>query len=463
MKVALVNPPQSLPKSWGLPVVSQNLGLMYVASAMRSLGYEVKVIDAVAENWRNVTESATSYYCGLSFKAITTRIASFNPQLIGVSSMYSVNAPTVKNLITVLKDKLPNAQIMVGGPDVTIRPKEYDDANYIVLGEGEETIKDITTKHTHGQCFIENLDNINFPARDLFPMDEYFAAYDAKRAYRNKYVCNRRWATMITTRGCPFNCCFCSIHLSMGKALRKRSIQNIENEIDILVNGKLRIQHINFEDDNISLDREYFKQFLTMIKDYDVTWSLGNGIRADTLDEEIIKDMAEAACQRVFVAPEVGVQRVLDEIVHKSLSLSAVEKAVQLFSKYGIHVDAAFIIGFIGETKQDVLATIRYAHKLRSLGLDTAAFNIATPLYGTDLYNQATAMGYLNETDCTKMSPFESAISTKELPSKWLLTMREFATFYANRTTVSKLKYLGYLALTNPKKCIKYLQILRGF
>jgi radical SAM superfamily enzyme YgiQ (UPF0313 family) len=197
-----------------------------------------------------------------------------------------------------------------------------------------------------------------------------------------------------------------------------------------------------------------------MIRRYDVTWSLGNGIRADTLDEETIRDMAEAGCQRVFVAPEVGVQRVLDEIVHKNLSLSAVERAVQLFSKYGIHVDAAFIMGFIGETKQDVLETMRYARKLRSLGLELAAFNIAAPLYGTDLYNQAVAMGFLKETDCTKMSPFESLISTKELSSEWLLRMREFATFYVNRAFLSKLKYMVFLMVTNPRKFVGYLRII---
>jgi anaerobic magnesium-protoporphyrin IX monomethyl ester cyclase len=438
LKVALVNPPLLLPRAWGLPVVSQNLGLMYVASAFRSLGYEVKVIDAVAEQWRNYTQTESSYYSGLYFDQIINRLKNYNPDIVGVSSIYSVNASTVKKLVTQIKESLPSAKIMVGGADVTIRPKEYDMADYVVLGEGEETAKTISQKHIHNQCFIGDLDSLSFPARDLFPMEEYFAAYDAHRSYRNKYVCHRRWTTMIATRGCPFNCCFCSIHLSMGKKLRKRSIGNIEEEINLLVHGNLRIQHINFEDDNISLDRAYFREFLKMIRRYGVTWSLPNGIRADTLDEEIVQLMAKAGCQRLFVAPEVGVQKVLDDIVHKNLSLKAVEKAVVLFHKYGIHCDASFIIGFIGETKQDILATLRYAKKLRGLGLEDAAFNIASPLYGTDLYNQAVSLGLLKETDCGKMSPFESLISTDELNSEWLLKMREFARFYVNRTVHSK-------------------------
>jgi len=432
---------------------------MYIASAMRSAGHEVRVVDAVGENWRRIIEVGGSYYCGMSFANIIEKLAAFEPQIVGLSSIFTVNSDTVKNLIWRVKEDLPATRVMVGGADITVRPQEYSHADHIVLGEGEDAVKNLNF-HIHSQRFIEDIDGLAFPARDLFPMEEYFKAYDAGRACRNKYVCDRRWTTLIASRGCPFNCVFCSIHLSMGRKLRKRSIENVEAEVDMLVNGKLRIRHINFEDDNISLDNAWFKSFLTMIKRYDITWSLPNGIRADTVNAGIVREMAGAGCKRLFVAPEVGVQRVLDEIVHKSMKLSEVETAVRLFSENGIAVDASFIMGFIGETKKDILNTIRYARKLKRLGLDGAAFNIATPLYGTELYNQAVAEGYLSEGfDCCKMSPFESLIETEEWSSKWLLATREFAGWYVNRRLRSKLKSIAKMLGSEPLKAANFIKL----
>jgi len=457
MRIVLVNPPLKLPKSWGVPSVSQNLGLMYVASALRSQGHGVKVIDAVGENWKQIVETEDSYYCGMGFKDIIKAASTFDPQVVGISSTFTVNAQTVKNLILDLKQEMPTVKVMVGGPDVTVRPREYDMTDYIVLGEAEDTMKDFAYTHVHFQKFTENLDELAFPARDLFPMQEYFKAYDQGRACRNKYVADRRWTTMVTTRGCPYNCVFCSVHLSMGRKLRKRSIENVEAEINELVKGKLRIKHINFEDDNISLDQAFFRNFLEMLGQYDVSWSLPNGIRADTLNEETVRAMSRTGCSRLFVAPEVGVQRVLTEIVHKNMQLSAVEKAVKLFVRYGIKVDATFIIGFIGETKKDIVDTIRYACKLKRLGVDGTAISIAAPLYGTELYQQAVAGGYISEDfDLSQMSPFESVISTEQFSSDWILWARDFSKWYVNLQDWFKPLSTAKMLLVNPRQAYSF-------
>jgi len=466
LKVALINPPQLLPKSWGKPTVWQNLGLMYIASVLQKEGHEVKVIDAVAIDWEEPVEMGQFYYSGMRIPDILKELRRFGSEIVGISSPFTVNSKVVDQLAYQSKTALPDAKVVLGGADITARANEYkdfDSADFIAIGEGENVVKEITLSQEKmlKKDFIQNLDEIPFPSRELFPMEEYFKAYDKGRACRHNYLFHRRWTNIVCTRGCPYNCVFCSIHLSMGRKFRKRSVKNIETEINELVNGKLKIKHINFEDDNISLERDFFIKLLHMMirNDYDITWSLPNGIRADTLNEEIVKKMAEVGCKRVFVAPESGVQRVVNEVIHKNLDLTTVERAVKLFKKHRIIVDVAFVIGLVGETKKDILDSIRYAEKLKKLGAEEAGFGIATPLYGTELHSQAVSKSYIpRNLDCSKLSPFESVISTEEWDSEWMLKIRDFASWYVSKPLWRKLLSIGKMLLSDTDKALDFIQ-----
>jgi magnesium-protoporphyrin IX monomethyl ester (oxidative) cyclase len=411
-------------------------------------GHEVNVIDAVATDWQQTLEHGRFVYSGMKISAVLKELETLDPEIVGLSSPFTVNSTIVTQLMLKIRASFPDIRIVVGGADPTVRPNAYKNyADCVVMGEGEKAINAF-----HGQektlrmPYIEDLDQISFPCRELFPMDEYFRAYDLRRACRFDYIFHRRWTNLVTSRGCPFKCCFCSIHLSMGRTHRQRSVENVEAEMEHLIQGKLRIRHINFEDDNISLNRSFFDRFLRMIvrNKYDVSWSLPNGIRADTLNEETIRNMSKAGCRRLFVAPESGVQRVVNQIIHKNLDLSKVETAVKLFKKYNIIVDAAFVIGLIGETKQDILASFRYAAKLKRLGLNHAGFSIATPLYGTELYHQAIAGGYISEDlDTSNLSPFESVISTDEWDSAWIRRVKNCAEWSLNLPLWKKIWLMG--------------------
>ena len=127
----------------------------------------------------------------------------------------------------------------------------------------------------------------------------------------------------------------------------------------------------------------------------DVEWFTPNGVRADTLDEDLLRKMKASGCKKIRVAPESGVQRVVDNIVKKNLDLRAVEKAVILSKKVGIKVGCFFVVGLIGETKEDIEQTIAFAQKLKRLGADSFYFSYATPVYGTELYEQAKQGGFL--------------------------------------------------------------------
>jgi radical SAM superfamily enzyme YgiQ (UPF0313 family) len=164
--------------------------------------------------------------------------------------------------------------------------------------------------------------------------------------------------------------------------------------------------------------------------------------------------MKEAGCKKIRVAPESGVQRVVDQIIKKNLSLKEVEKAVVLCKKVGIKVGCFFVIGLIGETKKDIEETIKYAYKLRRLGADGFIFSIATPQYGTELYEQAKRCGFLRDNFSDEaLSAAEPLIETPEFTADELRELCARANLVNPTLTRDKV----IKAIRNPKKAVKVL------
>jgi anaerobic magnesium-protoporphyrin IX monomethyl ester cyclase len=164
--------------------------------------------------------------------------------------------------------------------------------------------------------------------------------------------------------------------------------------------------------------------------------------------------MKKSGCKRIRVAPESGVQRVVDQIVKKNQRLTSVEKAVRLSKKVGIKVGCFFVIGLIGETKEDIKQTINYAYKLRQLGADKFYFSIATPIYGTELYEKARQGGFLRDNFCYEsLAATEPQIETPEFTAEELLELCRQANLV--NPSFSRDKLLK--AIRNPKKAIKIL------
>ncbi len=486
LRVCLINPPLIRPQSWGKPSVFQPLGLAYIAAVLEK-EHHVNIIDANAEGWRNLTVDDGRCVTGLSAEELKERIRSARPDVVGISLQFSVNEASAVNVATIVKSVDKGIFTILGGAHPTVRPVEmlsHPVVDFIVVGEGEHTAVELIQKIeakayddfksvrgigykkdgkpliTEPRPLIQDLDSLPFPARRLLPMEEYFAAVGEGRGQRQAYTLSDRWASMFTSRGCPYGCNFCSIHLTMGKRFRARSPENVVQELEQLVSD-YGIKHINFEDDNITFDRNRFKRLCDLIveRGLKITWSAPNGIRADILDDDAVRKMRDSGCKRVYIAPESGVQRVVSDIVKKKLDLKKVEEAVVLLKKYGILVDAFFVIGLIGETKDDMRATIRYAKKLRKLGLNAASFNIATPLYGTELYNEAKQKGYLKK-DMTSnlLSPSEASIETPEWTGEEVFALKQIAWLEVNYSFKQKL----FFALTNLHKYRQWMRVVRG-
>ncbi len=478
MRVCLINPPRIQPKAWGKPSVFPPVGLAYVAAVLEK-AHEVCIIDAPTEGWRNLQDlDEATYRVGLSNTEIADKVKQWSPDVVVIEIPFSGWSKTAfevasmakgvnKNIITVLEGQHPSAR-----PEDCLANPNID---FVVIGEPENAIFELVNalgketrdlKKIRGIGFVKNdvpvitsprpllqdLDSLPFPARHLLPMEEYYAAVK-ETPLRGEI--NKPWTIMITSRGCPYDCVFCTHHIVWGRKWRGRSPENVVDELEQVIKT-YHVKQIDFLDDNMTLDRKRMENICDLIvkRGLRVEWFTPNGVRADTLDEKLLTKMKRSGCKKIRVAPESGVQRVVDQVIKKNLDLGSVERAVALCKKVGIKVGCFFVIGLIGETKAEIEKTIRYAYKLRQLGADSFIFSIATPIYGTKLYEQAKRRGFLRECfSDDALAAAEPLIETPEFTADELRALCARANLV--NPTFTRDKVLR--AIRNPRKTIKVL------
>ncbi|MGD9131773.1 MAG: radical SAM protein [Candidatus Bathyarchaeota archaeon] len=479
MRVCLINPPRLHPKAWGKPVVYPPIGIAYVAAVLEKQ-HKVSIIDAPTEGWKNLEQiHETNYRMGLANQEIADRIKRWSPDIVEINIPFSGWSKAAFEVASVTKSVDKDIVTVLDGLHPSARPEDClskPDIDFVVRGEPEYTmlelvgalekgitegmkkiegigfVKDGKTVITPPRPEIRDLDALPFPARHLLPMDIYFEAIK-ENPIRGEL--SKRYTIIITSRGCPHRCIFCSNYIVMGKTWRGRSPENVVDELEQLVNT-YSIKQIDFFDENMTLKKKRVEGIcdLIMERGLDIDWYVPNGVRADTLDEELLRKMSEAGCREIRVAPESGVQRVVDEIIKKNLNLGDVEKAVVLAKKVGMNIGVFLMLGLIGETKEDIRETIKFAYKLKKLGADHFQFSIATPLYGTELYEQAKRGGYLRENFSDEaLAALEPLIETEEFTADDLLMLCAEANLINQSSTRDKL----VKAVRHPKKALRTL------
>jgi len=455
------------------------IGIAYVAAVLERQ-HKVSIIDSPTEGWRNLEQiDETNYRIGLANKEISDRIERLSPDIVEINIPFSGWSKAAFEVASVAKSVDKDIITVLDGLHPSARPVEClsnPNIDFVVRGEAEYTMLELVgaleqgitedLKKIEGIGFIKNgktvitpprpeiqdLDALPFPARHLLPMNIYF---DAVKENPIRGEISKRYTIMMTSRGCPHECIFCSNHIVMGKTWRGRSPENVVDEIEQVVNT-YSIKQIDFFDDNMTLIKKRVENICDLIvkRGLDIDWYVPTGVRADTLDEELLRKMKVSGCKGIRVAPESGVQRVVNQIIKKNLALEDVEKAVVLAKKVGIKVGVFFIFGLIGETKEDMKETIKYAYKLKKLGANSFQFSIATPLYGTELYEQAKRGGFLREGFSDEaLAAAEPLIETEEFTAD---DLRELC-LQANLVNQSLNRDKLVKAIRNPKKAIRAL------
>lgn len=426
MRICLINPPNITHSRGGGSVVYEvfePIGLGYIASVLEKNGHEVSILDALALGWKKYSKIDGATLVGLSYDEIAHQISAVEPDVVGISALFDSEVKSALFTAAAVKKVNPNIISVLGGLPATANPLEYlrrPEIDIVVRGEGElimlnvvKTLqsegyqkldkvsgigfkKDGVPTLTEPETFIQDLDSLPFPARHLLPLEKYYEAAKAGRSATAPLSFSKRWAYLVTSRGCPYQCVFCGIHLHMGRKWRARSPENVIAELEELV-SKYRVNFIFVNDDNVTLDAARMERICDLILERGLKfgWDLSNGVRADSLNENLLKKMKAAGCKRIFVSPESGSQYVVDHIIKKRQSLAKVEEVVQTCKRIGLRVDCYFVLGLIGETKQNMRESIDFARKLKRLGATGFCFTPVKPLYGTELYRQAEALGCL--------------------------------------------------------------------
>jgi anaerobic magnesium-protoporphyrin IX monomethyl ester cyclase len=350
------------------------MGISYIASALRDNGYEVAVKD---------------------FNINTEKVDFKKYDVVGIS----VDTSRYKSSIKLASEaKNANCTVVAGGPHVTFMDKEALETgviDYVVRGEGENTMTELL--NTLYKNNIDNVDGISFlknnavhrtkdrefisdinnlmPARDLMNLKSYSSVEMGKR----------KITPILTSRGCPFACSFCSSSEMSGRRWRARSAVKVVKEIEDIVKN-YGFDGLAFLDDNFTMDPQRVIDICDGIikKGIDIYWWCFS--RADTLlkNEDMVKKMAEAGCRYIFIGFESRHQKNLDTY-GKKISENTYNNVVALLKKYKISIHASFIIGEIHETKDMVRDTVKYA---RELNPEAVQFTILTPYPGTKLFEE---------------------------------------------------------------------------
>jgi len=359
------------------------LGLGYLAAVLEGAGHEVEIYDAVVE-----TEPLDRLLDGGKF------------DLAGITAV----TPLIYEAWEVAAQAKGRGTVTVlGGPHPTLLPDESlerPEVDIVVRGEGEETIVELaqaleegsdlegvlgisfkkgTIVHNLSRPLSEDLDSLPFPAHHLFKIERYTNL----QPLTDGLDPNARAYTIVTSRGCPYGCIFCSKAIT-GRTWRPRSPENVVAEWRWLVKD-LGATEIGITDDVMTLDAKRAKRICRLLVEEGlnhIPWITVHGIRVDDVDEELLRLMKEAGCKRVGFGVESGSQRVLD-YMKKGQTIEEVRRTFRWSKKAGLETMGFFIFGMPTETEETMEATIRLALELDP---DLANFMIAAPYPGTELY-----------------------------------------------------------------------------
>lgn len=437
-KILLIRPflkmlPQELPVTFQEP-----LSLEYLASVVRD-DHDVSIYDCLAEGYKNIKIEDTGYVrIGVNTEDIQKKIRRYKPVVVGITSSFFSQALNTIEITKAVKETDSSIRTILGGPYPSLyQEKTFEidqNLDIIVYGEGEITFKQLcdnefgNLKDIKGiiyreneaiiknppQYIIHNLDEIPFPSRDLVPfkiysrhivlgdkrklisklIDELFEIPFLNTIY-SKIISQHNISSMLTTRGCPNHCTFCSIHGVWGHKYRMRTAENILDEMEILAN-QFGIKYILMVDDNFTLSKKRTIKVCKGIKErgLDISFRLSSGAYIPSLDREVLTELKNAGLDTIRLPIESGNQEILDNVVCKKLKLDQVKDVIKICNEIGLKTRGFFILGMPGETKETMYDSIKFA---ATSGLDTVRFFVYMPIPGTPMYDYALENDYIVE------------------------------------------------------------------
>lgn len=410
LKILLISPSSIVEGRSGSRInmrsLSPPLGLLYVAAVLQKEGHVVEVLDMNCEK-------------DLTTDELSRRLRSSQPDLIGMSTL----AQTFRNVAEVArtcKEELPHCPIVIGGYSATFNHDKilgkYDQFDFVVRREGEETAAELVSElekaspdlsTVKGLTYVENgririneerpliedLDSLPFPAYELVSHLTY-------GSFGGLRISSSSLGSILTSRGCPYRCAFCSCSAFTYSTIRWRSPENVVDELEYLVD-RFGINEYTVVDDIFTLNKEHVLEICRLIRErgLDLEWYCEG--RVNQADEMMYREMAAAGCRAIFLGIESCVNRIL-KYYRKGLTYEMARDAAKKAQRAGLDVVGSFILGAPIETLEEMWETVRGAAKL---DIDFADFNVLRLARGMPLWDELAKEGIIDDDD------WEDAIS----------------------------------------------------
>ncbi|WEU40306.1 MAG: B12-binding domain-containing radical SAM protein [Candidatus Odinarchaeum yellowstonii] len=433
MRVCLVNPVvHEFGQAYDSRAAGPPLGVLYLAGVLAREGVEVEVVDQAGE-W-------------LSDAALIDRVKRCDPDVVGFSTL-TANGAVAARQAFMLKNWNPNLKIVFGGYHATINGHrvlgKYPFIDYVIRGEGEYSLPVLVEalqkgggvseirevpgiiyrengviKYGAEERGVRNLDELPFPDRRLILDNDYGYISGTKMP---------KFTFILTSRGCPYNCTYCSCAAFTKRRINLRSVGNVLDELEEI--ESLGYRNVLFTDDNFTVNRRRVIEICKGIRKrkIDLNW-IAEG-RVDSAHFDMLKAMADAGCKIIYYGVESGNQRILD-YYRKGTRVEQAVDAVEKARRAGIDIiTATFIVGAPGETLREVVDTLKFAQKL---DIDFPQFNILAAIPGAKIYDDLAAAGYINVEETWESAPNVASFHPDCVPEKTLNQLilkyyREFA------------------------------------
>jgi anaerobic magnesium-protoporphyrin IX monomethyl ester cyclase len=427
-------------------VTIPSLGLGYIAAAAERAGHDVRIIDCLKLR--------------LDEYGLVKRLEDEDADIVGIT-FHSTDYAAVKRYADAIKRMKKRPILTLGGPHPTFEPRttldEMAEVDIIFTSEAEESfpafIKEIengadvreAARITKGVAFKDDGEYVKTQRTPLVDINKFpFPAWHLiePESYPTAPIgifSRRMWiAPMNATRGCRANCAYCAAGKMAGYQVRVREPENIVDEMKMLANRG--IQEIHFMDDSLTHDRNFVLRFCNELKGagFRIPWACPNGIRLDTLDAEMLREMEEAGCYAFSVGIESGSQRILDDM-HKGLSVETIREKIMLIKENSdIEVTGFFIIGYPGETVDDIMRTIRFS---TTLPLNRANYFNFAPFPGSRIYTKLKRIGMIGKLDYSSLYVHQIVYTPPGMTKRQLqrLQKKAYMNFYMRARILFKL------------------------
>ncbi|MGH6662730.1 MAG: B12-binding domain-containing radical SAM protein, partial [Rhodospirillales bacterium] len=420
MKICLIKPSIVVPAHNQTTMFTPPLGLAYVAGTLKHEGVDVSVIDGLGESLDTRHETRNDCYLyGLSPKETVERIPD-GADVIGISVGFSFEWPFCRDLAGLVRRRFPKALIVAGGEHVTAVPQRSLEESTIdigILGEGEETtlavaralqtegfdpaaIRGIAFKGRDGRAAVNerrarkrDIDDIPWPAWDLLPIENYLERGMGFGVNRGRSM------PLMASRGCPYQCTFCSNPLMW-------TTRWIARDPDLLLDEMQHYQNVygaenfDFYDLTAIVKKSWIVDFCRKIEQRGMTftWQLPSGTRSEAIDDEVAEWLHRSGCRNLSYSPESGSPTVLDRI-KKRIKTDAVIASIASSNRQDMYVKCNIIFGFPGETLKEIFQSYWFIVRMAMAGAYDLAIWAFSPYPGSELFEQIFKTGRLKLDD----------------------------------------------------------------